>query len=155
MSSFKKLLGLGGEEDKSQSSSRQSSSAVSAEHSGTLSTAAKKASNLVPVTIAERDETQKDVTVCQQESEVRQSGTILMDTAFGIVAAVVTRSSYCLGSDATNALFCALFWIDASCITAALFLITDGHSWHHQYTAHCCAEVQGHLGGRQGSHDGG
>lgn len=69
MSSFKKLLGLGGEEDKGQSSNRQSSSAVSAEHSGSISTAAKKASNLVPATIAERDETQKDVTVCQQESE--------------------------------------------------------------------------------------
>lgn len=70
MSTFKKLLGLGGEDDKTQSSNRQSTSAVSAEHSGSLSSAAQKASNLVPATIAERDETQKDVTVCQQESQV-------------------------------------------------------------------------------------
>ena len=71
MSTFKKLLGLGGEDDKTQSSNRQSSSAVSAEHSGSLSSAAQKASNLVPATIAERDETQKDVTVCQKESQVK------------------------------------------------------------------------------------
>lgn len=43
---------------------------MSGEHSGPQPTAAKKASNLVPATIAERDETQKDVTVCKKESEV-------------------------------------------------------------------------------------
>ena len=69
MSTFKKLLGLGGEEDKTQSSNRQPSSAVSGEHSGSLSPAAQKASNLVPATIAERDDAQSE-TVCQKESQV-------------------------------------------------------------------------------------
>lgn len=68
MSTFKKLLGFGAEEDKSQSSSRQPTSAVSGEHSGSLSSAAQKASNLVPATIAERDDA-NDQTVCQKESQ--------------------------------------------------------------------------------------
>ncbi len=33
--------------------------------------------------------------------------------------------------------------------------MTDQYHWHHQSTAHCCAEIQGHMGGRQGSYDGG
>ena len=69
MSSFMKKLGIGGEE-KSQSSSRQTTSSVSAEHSGRQSSAAQKASNLVPATITERDEAQKETTVCVRESEV-------------------------------------------------------------------------------------
>lgn len=70
MSSFMKKLGLGGTEEKSQSSSRQTSSAVSGEHSGRQPVAAQKASNLVPATITERDEAEKDTTVCVKESEV-------------------------------------------------------------------------------------
>ena len=76
MSTFKKLLGFGAEEDKSQSSSRQPTSAVSGEHSGSLSSAAQKASNLVPATIAERDDA-NDQTVCQKESQVQDITTLI------------------------------------------------------------------------------
>lgn len=65
-----KKLGLGGTEERSQSSSRQTTSAVSAEHSGRQPIAAQKASNLVPATVPERDEADKDTTVCVRESEV-------------------------------------------------------------------------------------
>ena len=70
MSSFMKKLGLGGSEDKPQSSSRQTSGPVSGEHSGRQPAAAVKASNLVPPTLTERDEAEKDQTVCVKESEV-------------------------------------------------------------------------------------
>ena len=70
-----KKLGLGGEE-KSQSSSRQTStSSVSGEHSGRQPAAAKRASNLVPATVTERDEAEKDTTVCVRESEVLSADT--------------------------------------------------------------------------------
>ena len=75
-----KKLGLGGDE-KPQSSSRQTStSSVSAEHSGSQSAAAQKASNLVPATVTERDEAEKDTTVCVRESEVYQCNSSLTDT---------------------------------------------------------------------------
>ena len=80
MSSFKKMLGLGSSEEKSQTSNRQtaSSRAVSGEHSGVQSSAAQKASNLVPATIAERDDAEKDLTVCAVESEVwRLAGMVI------------------------------------------------------------------------------
>ena len=74
-----KKLGLGGEE-KTQSSSRQTStSSVSGEHSGRQSAAAQRASNLVPATVTERDEAQKDTTVCVRESEVHMCNSHLSD----------------------------------------------------------------------------
>ena len=73
MASFKKLLGLGGDDkQEAASTSKQSSRAVSAEHQGPQPEAAEKASNMVPATLAERDEAAEDTTVCVRESEVRE-----------------------------------------------------------------------------------
>lgn len=77
MSSFKKLWGFGGEDKESaRPSSSQSTSAVSAEHQGPQPPAAQKASNMVPATLAERDEAAEDTTVCVRESEVADSDCI-------------------------------------------------------------------------------
>lgn len=72
MATFKKLLGFGAEgKEGATPSSSQSSSAMSAEHRGPQPAAEQKASNMVPATLAERDEAAEDTTVCVRESEVR------------------------------------------------------------------------------------
>lgn len=69
--SFKKLLGLGGDDKQGAApSSRPPTGPVSGEHQGVQPAAAKKASNMVPATLAERDEAAVDTTVCVRESEV-------------------------------------------------------------------------------------
>ena len=94
--SFKKMLGLGGSEEKSQASKRHTSSAVSGEHTGAQSTAAQKASNLVPATVAERDEAEKDFTVCARESEVHSPASV------GVAGSHLQQAKPLLGYSSTR-----------------------------------------------------
>lgn len=134
MSSFMKKLGLGGEE-KSQTSTRQTStSSVSAEHSGRQSSAAQKASNLVPATVTERDEAKEDTTVCVRESEVHL---------------IYSERRRWFGCPFAKPLSLALLrsqpgtWSSATCSLA----ICSKNL--------VLAEVQGNLGSSKGGHDGG
>ena len=73
MSTFKKLLGFGAEgKEGAAPSSSQSANAMSGEHRGAQSNAEEKASSMVPATLAERDESAEDTTVCAREAEVTE-----------------------------------------------------------------------------------